>query len=262
MLVEAKILDPVCIRIGKDCNIVMVDKNNKETCPLSPGVFFGKDHYGFVLIVDTSKGQKEIVYPTQCKIVGAGMENGILYIYEDRKKIGWKFDNVGNLKQSAYNEFTDKFKSNFNIIVENEEAFMGKPSLKNPISIKISKDSFNSVILKDKFIDKDYSLYPGAIIGGEHYGFILLIDTEKGTKKRIYPTQNRIDAIGIEGNVFGDLKVYENGKYHPWVFTCEGNFEKTSSYNPVSKKDKDFVEDCYGLNTENKEYYTLQKKKK
>lgn len=261
MSLEAKILDPVCIRLGKNSNIIMAGENNKEEHPLVPGVMFGGEHYGFVLITDHNGKQREIVYSTQCKIQAIGIEGGILKVFEEGKKFSWRFDKSGKLEHSTFDEFTDEFKSKFDIVVENYDMFMGEPTLMNPVSIKISRNPEESVILKDENINQDYPLYPGAMLGTVHYGFILIIDTAKGQKEVVYPTQNRIDAVGIEGNVVGDLKVFENGKYHPWLFSYDGKFKKEASYNPYSRRDKEFVEDCYGLNETTSEYcFTLQKK--
>lgn len=261
MLLEAKISDPVCIRLGKDSNFIMADENNKEAHPLVPGAMFGGEHYGFVLIVDHNGKQREIVYPTQCRIDAVGIEGGHLKLFEEGKKFAWRFDKSGKLEHSAFDEFTDEFRSKFDIIVENYDMFMGEPTLKNPISIKIARNPEESVILKDENIQENYPLCPGAMLGTVHYGFVLIIDTLKGQKEVVYPTQNRIDAVGIEGDICGDLKIFEKGKYHPWLFTFDGKLKNESSYNQYSKRDKAFVEDCYGLNEIPSGCFTLQKKK-
>ena len=118
------------------------------------------------------------------------------------------------------------------------------------------------MILQDELVKKDYPLCPGVMLGTLHYGFILMFDTEHGKKEVVYPTQNRIDAIGIEGYCYNDLKVFENGKYHPWLFTFDGKFKKQASYNQYSKRDKKFVEEVYDLNeSKDQDIFTLQKKK-
>ncbi len=263
MLLEAKVSDPVCIKLGKESNVILADKKNKENHPLVPGAMFNGEHYGFVLIVDFNGKQQEFVYSTQCKIEAVGMADGILNIFEEGKKFAWKFDEKGNLKHSAFNEFTDEFRSKFDIIVENYNMFANEPTLMNPISIKIAMDPEKSVILKDENIQKDYPLHPGVMLGTEHYGFILKIETEKCTKEVIYPTQNRIDAIGCQESFFVDLKVYEKGKYNPWVFSFDGKLKSESSYNKYSKRDQAFVEENYELNEKASEYcFVLKSKKK
>lgn len=266
MLMDAKILNPICIKLGKTSNVLLVSDNDdseksNEVYDLVPGIMFKGDHYGFILIVDYNGKQKEFVYLTQCKIDAVGLNNGHLNIFEEGKKKAWKFDKTGKLEKSAFDDFTDEFRSKFDIIVENYDMFMGEPTLKNPISIKIALNPEESVILKDESSDKDYPLYPGAMIGTEHYGFILKFDSEEGEKEVIYPTQNRIDAIGTDEDFYGDLKIFEKGKYNPWLFTFDGKFKNKSSYNQYSRKDKDFVDDCYQLNEEESECFKLQKKK-
>lgn len=259
MNIEPKILNPICIRLDKKSRALITDEKNYE---LGTGVMFSSEHYGLNLIINHNGIQREIVYPTQNRIVAVGVENNVLRIFEYGKKFPWCFDKVGKLEHSTFDDFTDEFRSNFDIIVENYDMFMGKPTLMNPLNIKISRNPEESVILKDENIKEDYPLYPGAMLGTVHYGFILIIDTDKGQKEVVYPTQNGIDAVGIEGDIYGDLKVFENGKYHPWIFGYDGKFKKEASYNQYSTRDKAFVEDCYGLNETNSEYcFALQKKK-
>ena len=140
--------------------------------------------------------------------------------------------------------------------------FMGKPKLENPLKVKISSDPEKSMVLHDELIKKDYPLCPGVMLGTVHYGFILIFDTENGKKEVVYPTQNRVDSIGIEGDCYNDLKVFENGKYHPWVFTYDGKFKKQASYNQYSRRNKKFVEEVYELNeSRDQDIFTLQMKK-
>ena len=232
MDIEAKIENPVCIRLGDTENVILADEVNKQNNPLVPGVMFGGTHYGFVLITDINGKQKEMVYPTQCRIDAVSIEGGVLKVFEEGKKTSWRFSKSGKLEHSIFGEFTDEYRSKFNTIVEHYDMFMGEPVLKNPLCVKIARNPEESVILKDELVQQDYPLYPGVMLGDEHYGFVLIIDTDKGQKEVYYPTQNRIDAIGIEGNEFGDLKVFENGKYHSWLFTYNGKFKEEASYNP------------------------------
>lgn len=250
MNIEGNIEDPIVIRLGKNTNTIMPDKVNKEECPLKPGAIIGGKHYGFVLIIDYNGRQKEIVYPTQCRISAAGMQDKILYIFEEKKRIPWKFNESGNLIYSAFGDFEEEFITKYSAITEYNRLFIGKPILKNPLNIRISFDPDRSVILKDELVQKDYPLHPGVVLESEHYGFIIKKETEKGIKKIVYPTQNRIDAVGIENDVYGDLKIFENGKYHPWIFTCEGELKNEASYNPLSKRDIKYIEDTYGINSE------------
>lgn len=262
MDIEAKIQDPICIKIGTESNVILKDEKCMKEHPLVPGAMFGGEHYGIIIISDNNGKQKESFYPTQCRIEAIGIDNEILRVFEEGKKTCWKFNKMGQLEYSPFGDFNDEFRKKIDIIVENYDMFMGEPKLENPLKVKISKKPEQSMILKDEYVIKDYSLCPGAIIGTVHYGFILIFDTENGEKEVVYPTQNRIDAIGIEGNCYNDLKVFENGKYNPWVFTFDGKFKKQASYNQYSKKDKEFVEEVYDLNeAQDKDIFTLQIKK-
>lgn len=262
MNLEAKMQDPICIKIGKDSNVILADKENKEEHPLVPGAMFGGEHFGFIIISDNNGKQRECFYPTQCRIEAIGIEGGVLKIFEEGKKLSWRFNKTGKLEYSAFGDFTDEFRRKFDTIVENYDMFMGEPKLENPLRVQISLDPEKSMILQDEFVKKDYPLCPGVMLGTLHYGFILIFNTEHGKREVVYPTQNRIDAIGIEGHCYNDLKVFENGKYHPWVFTFDGKFKKQASYNQYSKRDKKFVEEVYDLNeSKDQDIFTLQKKK-
>ena len=251
MNLEAKIVDPICIKLGKDSNIIISDENNKEDHHLVPRAMFEGEHYGFVLIIDYNGKQREIIYPTQCKILAVGIEGETLKVFEEGKKFSWRFDKSGKLEHSTYDEFTDEFRMEMNIIIENQIMFNGEPTLMNPINIKIANNPQKSVILKDENIKEDYPLHPGAVLSGVHFGFILIIDTDKGQKEIVYPTQNNLYAVAIEGNCYDDLKVFENGKYHPWLFSYNGKFKQKASYNPYSRRDIKFIEDHYDLNKVN-----------
>lgn len=242
MLLEAKILDPVYIRLGKKTNIAIIGEDG-EKFPLNPGVVLSGNHYGFVIIVDHNGKQKEYVYPTQCNIGGIGFEGKNLKIFEDGKVLPWIFDKLGNLEHSTFNDFSSEFIYEYNII-ETDSSFTGEPILKNPVSIKIAEDPKKSVILRDDNIEEDYPIYPGAVLGSVHYGFILIMDTEKGQREIIYPTQNSIYGVGIEGTPNDDLKIFEKDKYHPWVFSLDGKLVNESSYNPFSLRDKAMKKKC------------------
>lgn len=261
MLLEAKILNPVRIKLGKNSNFVMSDEVNKENCPINQGIMFSGHHYGFILIIDYNGKQREISYPTQCRIDAVGLENKHLKVFEEGKKNPWKLDESGKLEHSTYDEFTEEYKRLYHNSFEKYQTVMGKTLLKNPVNIKIARDSANSVILKDDDNKEEYPLFPGAILGTENYGFVLVIDTKKGQKEMVYPTQNRIDAIGIDGNVENDIKIFEEGKYNPWVFTCDGILKSEASYNPYSRRDNEYIKECCNLDEKTSDGFTLQKKK-
>lgn len=74
MDIELKIKNPVCIIFGDTENVILADEENKQNIPLIPGVMFGGNHYGFVLIININGKQRETIYPTQCKIDAFGIE--------------------------------------------------------------------------------------------------------------------------------------------------------------------------------------------
>lgn len=261
MNLEPKIQSPICIRLTKDSNFIMADNNCKIEHQLTQAVLFEGNHYGFVLIIDNKTVQREYVYQTQCKIQAIGMENDFLKIFEEGKKSPWIFNKNGKLEKSAFGDVVDKFRDGFVTLVENYDMFTAKPIVKNPIKINIDRYLRNCVIQKDEFIDKDYPLYPGLVLGTEHYGFIFVIENEYGLKKEIiYPTNNKIDAIGMEYSDMDDIKIYENGKYNPWLFTYRGVFKKKATHNPYSKRDQKFVEKSYDLEGVNpKDGFCLKK---
>lgn len=247
MNIESKIENPICIRIGTTENVILSKDGNELNVPLNPGAMFDGDHYGFVLITDANGKQKERVYPTQCSINAVDIKSGVLRVFEVGKELPWTFNRSGKVEHSPFGEFTFEYRSELDIP---KGMPMEEPILKNPLSIKISKNPEESIILKDETIKEDYPLYPGVVLETEHYGFILIIDTDEGQREVHYPTQNRIDAIGIEGNAFGDIKVFESGKYHPWLFSNDGEFKLEASFNPHSRKDRDFIEEVYSTDME------------
>ena len=262
MKIGGKIEKPISIRLGANHNIIMKDEDSKKEIPLTPGAIISGEHYGFILIVDHNGKQREVVYSTQCRIEAIEMRDGVLRIFEEGKKLPWNFTKHGKLEHSIFNEFTDEFKSKFDGFIENEEPFTGEPTLLNPIHIKIAKTPQESVILKDEIVKEDYPLHPGAVlIGNPHYGFILTIDNGQEQKEVVYPTQNRIYAAGVEGSIYEDLKVFEDGKYHPCLFENNGKLKKEASYNQYSRRDKAFVAEHYGLSEKEAEKFLVMQKK-
>lgn len=246
MSLDMKILNPINIKLGKDSNVILADNKEKKDLPLEPGALFEGEHYGFVLISDYNGKQTETVYATQCKLEAVCIEGGDLKIFEEGKKVPWRFDKTGKLKNSILDEFTDDFKRKIDDFIVESVMNMENPVLLNPIRINIAKSPEQSVILKDERIKKDYSLYPGLVLGNVHFGFILVVNTEEGEKEIAYPTQNRITAIGCEHSFFDDLRIFEDGKYHPWLFSHDGKLKKEAAYNPYSRRDEAFIQEHFG----------------
>ena len=265
---ENKILNPISIKLDKGSGVVLEDKDSKQELSLVPGVVFGNEHYGFILITNNNGKQKEIVYQTQCRIDAVGIKDGVLRIFEEGKKDSWRFDLKGNMEKSLYNAPIKDNSDLYDTVADNHNMFLGEPIIKNPISLKIDRRvPERSVILSDDGDEANLTLYPGAMIGGEHYGFILviddvIIDNKRVQKEIIYPTQNRIEAIGSEKHEFDDIKVFEQGKYNPWRFSYKGIFKEEASYSPYSRMDKEFIHKVFNTSIgDAKEKYNIKVRK-
>ena len=264
MSIEERLVDPVCIRVGKKYDYVMVDEESNEHYSLEAGVLFGSEHYGFILIIDDKGKQREVVYPTQCKIEAIGIEGGVLKVFEEGKRLPWTFDKKGKLESSAFNDFTEgylrEYSKNVLLLLDNPKMFLNKAAIEHPVKLRIAMDPEKSVIeLED---GEKYPLFPGVMLDSLHYGFILLIETLEGVREIKYPTQCRIDAVGCDTNFYDDIKVFENGKYHPWKFGFDGKFKEIARFNLMSRRDQNFIKEIRDLNSEGvKDAFTLQKKK-
>lgn len=259
MILNGKLESPITIKIGDNENITLEDGEGKST-PLNQDIKFEEEHYGFVIVVDSNGNERKVVYPTQCSIQKVSFEGEKLKVYENDKKAPWSFDKKGRIETSATDEFTDEALSEANIVVSDAKPHIDKPLLLNPVRMFISERPEKSVVMRDNPDDCDYPLYPGAMLGGTHYGFIIMQVEDDDMKEVAYPTRNRIEAVGIEGNHEGDLKVFEEGKFHPWVFTFKGNLKAVSSYNEYSRKDIEYIRETYGIEA-GEEGFQFKKKK-
>lgn len=250
MDITAKILNPIYIRCGTVENVVIVTTPTIQKYPLVPGTMIGGEHYGFVLITDTNGKQKESLYPTKTRISGVDFFGGSLRIFEEKNEIPWKFSKDGKILHTLLEEFTQEYLSNFKIAIKKDTSVLNDYELKDPLKIKIAKNPQENILLKNKQIKKNYPLYPGVILGTNHFGFILIFTKEERVQEVAYQTKNRINYIVREEKKFGDLKIFEEGKCCPWVFTYDGKLKQKSSYDVVSKKTQNFLEED-NLNKEN-----------
>jgi len=115
----------------------------------------------------------------------------------------------------------------------------------NPINIKITKTC--KEIMEDAITNKKHSLTPGAMFGGEHYGFTIVSETNKGQKEVVYPTQCRIVAVGM---IDGVLKIMEEGKYNPWIFNKNGKMLQNATFNKLSRRDLEYLAENFECYTE------------
>jgi len=134
MKIEGKVHEPINIRISKDCNEVMADKNHPQSYPLDPGVMIGGEHYGFIIIRDTKRGQKEEVYPTQCKVVGVCIEDDVLKIMEEGKYHPWRFSKQGEFITHAV--FAKNLRDNRQYLADNFGGYTDEDMEKANVLIK------------------------------------------------------------------------------------------------------------------------------
>ena len=99
-VLELKIKNPIVLLLsnGKD---LILGEGKYEDLPLIPGSMFGGENYGFVLIVNKNGIQSEELYPTQCRIISAGIEQGYLRIGEENKYVAWRFDLNGKIVEPS-----------------------------------------------------------------------------------------------------------------------------------------------------------------
>ena len=99
MILGTKILNPITLKIGNKENVVIIDA---EIFSLDKGVMFGTEHYGFNLISDYEGKESKKVYETQCRIIGAQIDDNNINIYEENKYVPWRFNkDTGVLVNSA-----------------------------------------------------------------------------------------------------------------------------------------------------------------
>lgn len=232
---KGKISDPIIMKLSHLGNEILPSGEILQSYDLTPGAVIGGDHFGFAIIVDKNDHQSHTLYKTDYKIQAAGIENGKLKIFEENKKEPWVFDLKGKLLNANVPEICYEPK---NIVLENTTFFGVGMKLQNPIIIKVKKYNIEANTVE---IDgKEYPLHPGALLGTENYGFIIEIDDGDSVKRVGYSTQSRIDAVGCQCH-FDDIDIFEEGKYHPWKFTCQGEFISTAKYESYSRKDNEYV---------------------
>ncbi len=240
MQISEKINNPIKIRIKSGSSAILFDSNNLLETSLKTGVLFSREHYGFVIITDHNNNQKEVIYQTQCKVKAIDIKNGKLRIYEEHKKTPWVINqNTGTLETSAYDEFILEDLEDIIAELEDSDISLAKPIFKKPIKIEIDVDlPEKSIIIIDEEKNIKAPLYPGVFLSQAHYGFKLIIMSRKGQKELTIPTENKIEAFGQEDHIYGNIQIFEEGKYHPWRFSLEGNLIQEAHYNEYSKRDK------------------------
>ena len=97
----------------------------------------------------------------------------------------------------------------------------------NPICIRL--DNYFDILLKNIEGYSSCSLMPGIMVGGEHYGFVVISSKDGIQKETVYPTSNKISSIGVEDN---KLQIFEDKKKVSWLFDLNGKL--------IRKAERDF----------------------
>lgn len=235
---DAKIKNPIVIRIDNNGEVSIVNEDDNSINPISNGIMFGTIHYGFIIISDYKGVQREIVYPTNNSVDAIGVSANGINVYEEGVRESWVFDKKGKLVREMPE---NPIRLNFTLsekAVENSEQLLGVHRVSKPLTIVI--DSDDRIILFDN--GDEYPINPGVMIGDDHYGFILIRNIRGRQIERVFPTQNRIEAVGVSSqNIGTDFDIFEEGKYKPWKFDKFGKLLQEGAYLEASRKDINFV---------------------
>lgn len=249
---------PVVVRLSHLENVIMPLNGFEAEIKLdSKGVMIDNTrhaHYGFTIIVDYNNNQVEQSFRTDGRIIALQMENGKLAIYEENRVHPWLFDKSG--KAIFTNDATVNFHHEKCDMTFNSSGHLEQ----NDGLIKIIIDKVNDRVTIDANGD-ELPIVPGAQFGNEYHGinFEIIKKSSDGieTIKTSYLTEDAL--CGIEAEVkdkqlnheytideIENIKVYEREKYHPWIFTSEGELVEKSSYNVYSRRDIEAYENKYG----------------
>ena len=114
--------------------------------------------------------------------------------------------------------------------------------IENPITLKLSPKE--NVIISD---EERLPLESGAVFGGDHYGFNLIVEKNGEETSTSYPTQCRIYGTQMsDGKVF----VFEDHKYIPWKFLADGTMVSNAIFSSLKRDEWDYVKTTYGVQTE------------
>lgn len=107
----------------------------------------------------------------------------------------------------------------------------------NPICIRL--DNYFDILLKTSEDYSSCSLMPGIMLGGEHYGFVVISSKGGKQKETVCPTSNKISSIGVEDN---KLQIFEDKKKVSWLFDLNGKlFRKTERDFFISFNDSNHI---------------------
>lgn len=223
-----KLNNPITIYLGRSNSERFIFINANEHLPLTPGVMFGGDYYGFRLIIDTGKMIIENTYKTTNKIKGVGIENRALKIFEEDKKGCWVFNLKGKLINSLpeikefVNESDEEILYNpINLVIDYTMSLKSRYSLFSSnnyvASVKVINTDKENVMLSSSITEniheetKMTKIDDAIVFGGNSYGFNLRLITVGNEQSVNIPTSKRIYGLEIlkDENI---IKIYEDGK--------------------------------------------------
>lgn len=247
MEAKGKIKNPIIMKLSHLGNVILPSNGVNETHPLEPGAVIGDEHYGFIVIVDKNNHQSHHIYLTDYPLEAVGIVENLdskkeLRIFEKNKN-PWCFNLQGDLVvgQEPEISYTEQ-----DTLLDNLEFFGVEEQVINPIVVRVKGDIYDNIETNSVIVNgESFPIYPGCLIGTTNYGFILEIETENGIKREVYPTANRIDGVCCKKSFCNDITIFEEGKYHPWKFTCTGDFISKSEYEKYSRKDREHFEENY-----------------
>jgi hypothetical protein len=110
--------------------------------------------------------------------------------------------------------------------------------LLNPLTL----DLIDCLSIPENKSDKAYPLKPGFINERNNYGFVIISASDGVVSKKIYPTEERIVAVGIEDK---HLYIYEEGKALAWAFNLEGTLKYEAIFNFKYDSDRKYYHEHY-----------------
>lgn len=258
---EEKFEHPIVIKINQnECTLLADDSYDNDFAVTEHWVMFKGQHYGFILIADNNGYQKEYYYSTENSIAYVGMRNNHLLIFEQNKPDCWDFDRSGKIvdKPTRMEDFEKapfaSMKTDEQEMIMNHFDNIGPEAETNdPVTFLIKENIEDCVLLANRVGQENTSLENGVMLGGQHYGFTLIIDRKNCNKEIHFSTQFRVQGMQFEKRDIRDIsgehieetyiKIYEEGKQFSWMFTKYGKLVESAHFNRYSRRDVDFLMD-------------------
>lgn len=116
--------------------------------------------------------------------------------------------------------------------------FTLEPKLFNPLCIQISEHE-PIILLPSDNVAQAYDLDKGVVLGGEHYGFVIISNNKNGEPiETIYPTQCSLYGMQHKDK---ELNIFENNKTLFWRFDNKGNLIEPSKFFKGRQPDANFL---------------------